>query len=99
VTYEDLVQRHKLDPSWDTVQDQGARVGFNGITTIERKTQLAVDRGLGGVMIWESGQDCRVDPVRRGDKTHVTTCPNGEHSSLLRAIIRVAESAGLKQEL
>ncbi len=56
VTYEDLVQRHKLDPSSDFVVDQGARVGFNGIATIERKTQYAIDHGLGGVMIWESGQ-------------------------------------------
>lgn len=62
--------------------------GFNGIKTIERKTRLALEAGLGGVMIWESGQDCRVNPVTRGGTTHGTTCPKGEESSLLRAIFR-----------
>jgi hypothetical protein len=28
---------------------------FNGIAMIKRKTELALEHGLGGVMIWEIG--------------------------------------------
>ena len=43
----------------------GAVVTFNGVKTIWAKTRLAAKLGLGGVMIWEVGQDCRLEPVRR----------------------------------
>ena len=42
---------------------------------------------LAGVMIWEVGQDCRLEPVTHGATTHVRTCP-ADDSSLLRAIDR-----------
>jgi len=29
---------------------------------------------MGGVMIWEVGQDCRLHKVVRDGKTHVSTC-------------------------
>lgn len=75
-------------------------VSFNGIGTIERKTAFAIDAKVGGVMVWESGQDCRVNPVTREGKTHVTTCPKGEDSSLLRAVLRsIAKHASNKVEL
>jgi hypothetical protein len=34
-------------------------VYFNGARTIERKTKVALQRKLAGVMIWELGQDAR----------------------------------------
>jgi chitinase len=34
---------------------------FNGIDTIRKKTRLARSEGLGGVMIWEAGEDTRDD--------------------------------------
>ena len=91
VTYEDLVQRHApLDPALDRLPVPGgpadAFIGLNGRATIAAKTQLAVQEGLGGVMIWEAGQDCRMVPVTHGDKTHGVTCPEGERSSLLVAM-------------
>jgi GH18 family chitinase len=76
------VQRHKLGP---TVNQVGSDY-FNGIDTIAAKTGYALDRGLGGVMVWELGQDCRVNEVKRGGKVHVKTCPAGRESSLLWAI-------------
>jgi chitinase len=103
-TYEDLVQQHHpLDRSVDTVTPPADKKGrgrgrnrngvphiaFNGIDTIQAKTRLAVEEGIGGVMIWEVGQDCRVAPVTRGGQTHAVTCPEGEDSSLLVAIDRV----------
>jgi len=30
---------------------------FNGPATIRQKTQQAIESGIGGVMIWEIGQD------------------------------------------
>ena len=59
---------------------------INGPGTIERKTRRAAELGLGGVMIWEVGQDCRVHPVTHGDTTHGVTCPDGESSALLTAL-------------
>lgn len=94
VTYEDLVQRHELVPEDDTVMkvvmEEGVvkermQIGFNGPETLEWKVELAWKEGLGGVMVWEVGQDCRVTPVTRGDTVHVRTCPGdqGEEKSLL----------------
>jgi len=46
-----------------------------------------MESGMGGVMIWEVGQDCRSEPVAHWDGSrHVVTCPGGTNSSLLRAI-------------
>jgi chitinase len=102
-TYEDLVQKyHPLNESLDQVtittsksrsrsKKDKVQITFNGIGTIKKKTQYALDRQAGGVMIWEGGQDCRVKAVTRGGQTHVATCPNGEESSLFVAIKRVVE--------
>ena len=100
-TYEDLVQRHHPLPlDADAVPAPGgggATIAFNGGVTIERKTRLALKAGWGGVMVWEVGQDCRIEPVTRGGTTHARTCPGeeGAERSLLAAIARgVAAEAG-----
>lgn len=97
-TYEDIVQQHHpLDPSVDMVSTDKKRrkrgraaphIAFNGIDTIQAKTRIAIDEGIGGLMIWEVGQDCRLAPVTRGGQTHVQTCPAGGNSSLLVAMAR-----------
>jgi len=97
-TYEDIVQQHHpLDPSVDMVSADKKRrkrgkaaphIAFNGIDTIQAKTRIAIDEGIGGLMIWEVGQDCRLAPVTRGGQTHVQTCPAGDDSSLLVAMAR-----------
>lgn len=71
----------------------GASIGFNGIDTIQKKVKYALDKGAGGVMIWEVGQDCRLAEVIRGGKTHVVTCPEGPKSSLLVAMQQVIAGA------
>ncbi len=51
--------------AYNTLLSQGASpnsdsfngVGYNGIPTIKRKTNMAFDRSLGGVMMWELSQD------------------------------------------
>eukprot|EP00037_Helgoeca_nana_P024780 m.265703 g.265703 ORF g.265703 m.265703 type:complete len:341 (-) comp26755_c0_seq1:3310-4332(-) len=55
-TYEDIVKIHAggtLDPDIDQLGDRY----FNGAAMIRRKTAYAKAMGLGGVMIWEVGQD------------------------------------------
>lgn len=86
VTYEDLVQENSLTGKEDEVPRNGAKVSFNGINTISWKVKHALKEKIGGIMIWEIGQDCRVKPVTRGETVHVKTCPSGEKSSLLAAI-------------
>jgi len=60
-TYHDIEIEYQtkhgksLPPSVDRVGDHY----FNGIDMIKKKTKLAMERGLGGVMIWESGQDTK----------------------------------------
>ena len=65
VTYEDIVQQHTLTGKEDEVVKDGAKVGFNGRNTISWKVKHAIKENIGGVMIWEVGQDCRVHPVTR----------------------------------
>lgn len=57
MTYGEVVQKHHPDPSVDQI---GA-LYFNGPKTIREKTKMAVQANLGGVMIWELGQDGRGD--------------------------------------
>ena len=52
-TYGAIAARHHPEPTVDQV----VNVYFNGISTITRKVKYAVQTRLGGVMIWEIGQD------------------------------------------
>lgn len=54
--YRVIMQR---DPLAYT-KDQSGNLGYNGVPTIERKVDLAAERG-GGVMIWEISQDTHDD--------------------------------------
>lgn len=53
LTYRELVT--KYHPKGDADEVDG--VSFNGPVTIRRKTEYALKTRLGGVMIWELGQD------------------------------------------
>jgi len=82
ISYEDIVK--KFDPL-DHYVDEIFGIGFNSVETIKKKVKLAKKAGLGGVMIWEVGQDCRVKEVERKGTVHAKTCPK-EKDSLLIAI-------------
>ena len=84
-SYEDLVQRHHASLAVDSDETPDGYF-FNSPALITRKTRLAAELGLGGVMIWEVGQDCRVKQVTHGETTHGVTCPDGESSALLTAV-------------
>jgi hypothetical protein len=51
--YARLAQKYALTPKQDAVDGYT----FNGVQTVRDKTQYALDRNLGGVMIFELGQD------------------------------------------
>jgi chitinase len=42
----------------DQVTTPDGPLYYNGITTIQKKTQFMLDQQGGGIMIWELGQDC-----------------------------------------
>jgi len=53
-TYSELIS---ADPS-NAERDQSSEAdGFNGLPTIRAKTRWAREQGLGGIMVWEVGQD------------------------------------------
>jgi GH18 family chitinase len=53
ITWRDVAARYDLPPGADEVDG----FFFNGPETIRLKTGIALDARLGGVMIWEVGQD------------------------------------------
>ena len=54
-TYEQMISVYSLNPD----QDEAGNIYFNNLTTIQRKTRYAINEDLGGIMIWELGQDAR----------------------------------------
>ncbi|HNT73544.1 MAG TPA: glycosyl hydrolase family 18 protein [Anaerolineae bacterium] len=56
-TYAEIVNAHHPAPD----VDEAGGIYFNGIATIQQKTRYAQEQGLGGVMIWELGQDTTDD--------------------------------------
>ena len=55
--YAEIMARYHPSPATDEVDN----IYFNGIETIQQKTCLAKTDGLGGVMVWELGQDSHDD--------------------------------------
>ncbi len=53
MSYADIFKKHKPLPD----VDEAGGVYFNGVSTIRRKARYARETGLGGVMVWELGQD------------------------------------------
>ena len=62
-TYEDLYRQHTPADSTDQIGDDY----FNGRSTLAAKAKLASEHNLGGLMIWEIGQDA-FDNEARGMK-------------------------------
>jgi GH18 family chitinase len=56
-TYAEIAAKHRIGPHVDEVEG----LYFNGPNTIRRKTRFALESRLGGVMVWEIGQDARGD--------------------------------------
>lgn len=56
-TYAEIVARYHPAPD----ADEAGGIYFNGTATIQQKTRYAMAQQLGGVMIWELGQDTADD--------------------------------------
>jgi GH18 family chitinase len=73
IPYQNIIARYGKDQAlldWYSDADTGKAGGYNGIPTIVKKTSLALDRGLGGIMFWELPLD---------------TCGEQTHLSLIKA--------------
>ena len=53
MTYADIVKQFHPKPE----EDEAGGIYFNGIQTVQRKARYVKEQGLGGIMIWEPGQD------------------------------------------
>jgi GH18 family chitinase len=98
-TYEDLLKRGAayhtdLDSVAPARDGETGGWAFNSPTAIVAKTKLA-RRRLGGVMVWEAGQDCRLGETRHrtSREVHVRTCGNDDDSLLVAVARGRAESS------
>ena len=55
-TYAQIVDKF---PGAELLDQVGKTIWYNGIPTIQAKTQFVLDQGLGGVMIWSLNQDAK----------------------------------------
>ena len=68
-------------------------ISFNGPASLRAKVDAALAAGAAGVMLWESGQDCRPEAVVRDGQRHEATCPVG--MPLDQASLHAAVSAAV----
>jgi GH18 family chitinase len=57
MAYADIVRQYRPGPE----VDEAGGIYFNGAGTIQRKARYAMENHLGGLMIWELGQDTNDD--------------------------------------
>jgi chitinase len=57
ISYATIIKHDVTSSAHDKITLNGTTYHFNGMKTIERKTKLALDNGLGGMMLWEAGHD------------------------------------------
>ncbi|WML39880.1 glycoside hydrolase family 18 protein [Neobacillus sp. OS1-2] len=57
VSYGAIVNMDSANAAKDTVSMNGTTYYYNGDATIKKKTNLALEHGFGGMMIWELGLD------------------------------------------
>lgn len=59
VSYEALMKNNPGNIVKDSVTLNGMTYHYNGHSTLKKKTTLAIDQQLGGMMIWEAGLDAK----------------------------------------
>ncbi|MDR4886349.1 glycoside hydrolase family 18 protein [Fredinandcohnia sp. QZ13] len=59
VSYEAIIENNPENAVKDTVNMNGTTYYYNGQTMMTRKTELALNHGFGGMMIWELGLDAK----------------------------------------
>jgi chitinase len=61
VSYAAIINKDPANAVSDTVSMNGTTYHYNGVKTIQKKTNLALDNGFGGMMLWEAGHDSTGD--------------------------------------
>jgi chitinase len=61
VSYAAIINMDSANAVNDTVSMNGTTYHYNGVKTIQKKTNLALDNGFGGMMLWEAGHDSKGD--------------------------------------
>jgi chitinase len=59
VSYEAIINQNPKNADSDTANMNGTTYHYNGTATVKKKTKLALDNGLGGMMVWETGLDAK----------------------------------------
>lgn len=59
VSYDALLKNSLANASTDTAKMNGTTYHYNGHSTLQKKTSLAVNNQLGGMMLWEAGLDAQ----------------------------------------
>jgi chitinase len=59
VSYATIVKQNAANAHSDSVQMNGTTYHYNGEETIKKKTELALQHGFGGMMMWETGHDAK----------------------------------------
>jgi chitinase len=57
VSYEAIMKNNPSNVQKDTVRMNNTTYHYNGHATMQRKTALAIEEQLGGMMLWEAGLD------------------------------------------
>ncbi|WP_240620283.1 glycoside hydrolase family 18 protein [Peribacillus acanthi] len=57
ISYATIVKSNPVNANKDIVAMNGTTYHYNGVPTMQKKTQLALKNGFGGMMIWELGHD------------------------------------------
>ncbi len=57
VSYGEIINSDPDNARQDIIRMNGTTYYYNGASTIQKKTELAMDRGFGGMMLWELGLD------------------------------------------
>jgi chitinase len=61
VSFAAIVNKDPANAANDSVIMNGTTYHYNGTTTMQKKTKLALDHGFGGMMLWEAGHDSQGD--------------------------------------
>jgi GH18 family chitinase len=79
-SYSSIVAAHPEAPKSDQV---GETIWYNGVATIEAKTNYAIDRKLAGIMIWSldndvKGENSLLDAIDRTYKARQAASPGAK---------------------
>ncbi|MDQ1145845.1 chitinase [Bacillus sp. SORGH_AS 510] len=59
VSYGAIINQNPANANGDTVNMNGTTYYYNGEATMKKKTKLALDCNMGGMMLWEAGLDAQ----------------------------------------